>query len=414
MELIESLNRTVKVALDDGTAASVEEATQLFRSFDLQFVVGPDVQHSPTLQAALVTLLNAGPRTFLGDISVTGELDFSVSIGWWRGKALRDVAESFGVVCTPSPQCHPSLLIGDCIGTRIAHDFQLRLRLTAQGFALSPDDLADASASTSIASGVAAAGAALNECFQFLYFRRAWAGKREIEFALPDGRQSSERSPKSIWVVGLGHVGQAFLWCAGLHAAPGLPMPMLRVQDFERVTASSLSTGLLTSSTDVGLFKAAVAAREMSKLGARCAVALDRADPALPPPTDSDLCIVAVDSFSFRRRLDQLRGLRIVEGGVGDNTSGFTQIQLHALPGRRAAADIWCGADPAATRRISIASRAYQNLIRQSGDECGTTQLAGRSVATPFVGAFLGAVMYSIALRGLLHCDSLAFDVNSL
>jgi hypothetical protein len=32
-------------------------------------------------------------------------------------------------------------------------------------------------------------------------------------------------------------------------------------------------------------------------------------------------------------------------------------------------------------------------LLAESCDECGTTLVAGRSVATPFVGAFAGAVM---------------------
>jgi hypothetical protein len=414
MQLIESLNRTVKLALDDGTAGSVEEAEQLFHSFDVQLVVGRDVQHSQALQAALVTLLNAAPRTFLGEVTVTGELSFRLDIGWWRGEALRDVAGRFGVACTRSLHRRPSILIGDCAGTRIGHEFQLRLGLTSHGFVLSPDSLPAMSTSKNIAAAVAAAGAALNECFQFLYFRRPWAGQREIEFELPGGALPSRSSPSSMWVVGLGHVGQAFLWCTGLHATPGLPTPMLRLQDFDRVTASGLSTGLLTCSADVGHLKAEVAAREMRKTGARCAVALERADPGRPPPPDADLSIVAVDSFGFRRKLDGLGRLRIIEGGIGDGTRGFTQVQIHSLPGQRTAADIWCGADPAATRQISISAPAYQNLLRDTRDECGTTQLAGRAVATPFVGAFLGALMYCIAVGGSPDRDSLAFDVNNL
>ena len=101
MQLLESLNRTMKLALDDGRAGSVKEAEGIFRTFNVQFVVGKDVRRNHGLQAALVTLLNATPRTFLGNITVTGDLDFCLSIGWWQGQQIRDVARHFGVACSP-------------------------------------------------------------------------------------------------------------------------------------------------------------------------------------------------------------------------------------------------------------------------------------------------------------------------
>jgi hypothetical protein len=47
---------------------------------------------------------------------------------------------------------------------------------------------------------------------------------------------------------------------------------------------------------------------------------------------------------------------------------------------------------------VDISRPAYQALLKQTGDECGTTLLAGRSIATPFVGAFAGAVLFGLAL----------------
>ena len=49
------------------------------------------------------------------------------------------------------------------------------------------------------------------------------------------------------------------------------------------------------------------------------------------------------------------------------------------------------------TRVVDISAPAYLALLKQSGDECGTTLLAGRSIATPFVGAFAGALMCGLA-----------------
>lgn len=412
MELLERLNRTMKMALDDGTASSVEMAEQLFQSFHVQLVVGREIVGNRPLQATLLTLLNAAPRTFLGDVTVSGELDVQFDIGWYQGETVRTVAARYGVTCTPCPLPRPTLLIGGSTAS-IDHMFKLHVALDASGFVLSPDGALRPSSSSSIAAGVAAAGVALNECFQFQYFRRAYAGQRVIRFSLPGGHRPTD-SANPTWVVGLGHVGQAFLWCAALNGGPGSPVSAFYLQDFDRVTLSGISTGLLTDWADVGFPKAEIAAAKMAKAGFLCTTVLERAEPAEPPPACAKLCIVAVDSYGFRRQLDKLRGCRIIEGGIGDGTSGFTQIQVHELPGRRSAADIWCGDDPVATRRISLGSPAYQNLLRQNGDECGTTQLAGRSVATPFVGAFLGAIMYASAYDVLVGVDSMALDVNVL
>ena len=61
------------------------------------------------------------------------------------------------------------------------------------------------------------------------------------------------------------------------------------------------------------------------------------------------------------------------------------------------ARDVWAGEDPRASRVVDISAPAYQALLKQSGDECGTALLAGRSIATPFVGAFAGAVLFGLA-----------------
>ena len=51
----ESLNRAIKMALDNGEVSTVEEAEELFAGYRLAIAVGPEMKHSPSLQAALLT-----------------------------------------------------------------------------------------------------------------------------------------------------------------------------------------------------------------------------------------------------------------------------------------------------------------------------------------------------------------------
>jgi hypothetical protein len=45
---------------------------------------------------------------------------------------------------------------------------------------------------------------------------------------------------------------------------------------------------------------------------------------------------------------------------------------------------------------------AYQRLAEESGDQCGTVEVAGRTVAAAFVGATTGALVIAEATRYIL------------
>ena len=80
--LSETMSRTVKMALDSGEASTLEEAETIFYKYQLIIEIGSSVATSPTLQAALLTAVNAGRRAFLGGVSVCGCLDFNLLIPW--------------------------------------------------------------------------------------------------------------------------------------------------------------------------------------------------------------------------------------------------------------------------------------------------------------------------------------------
>jgi len=124
-----------------------------------------------------------------------------------------------------------------------------------------------------------------------------------------------------------------------------------------------------------------------------------------------------VDNVSFRRGMDKLPGKRVIEAGIGDGITGFTKTQLHVFPGPRNAAEIWASGDSKAAEVVSIDAPAYQDLLRKTKDECGTTQLAGRSIATPFVGAFTGACLFNLwvsDISGKNNQSAWNLDINAL
>lgn len=263
-----------------------------------------------------------------------------------------------------------------------------------------------------VEAGVAAAGAALNEAFQHSYRRAPLAGQREIRWKFPGKAHFAPMG--TLWLIGLGHLGQAFLWTAALVGGDRLPQS-IRLSDYDTVSWSSLSTCLLVKARDVGQKKVDVVAEQLEALGVEVQRDYERLNlDAVIVRSAHELAVVAVDNVALRRSLDRLHAARVLEAGIGDGPDAFTRIQLHAFPGPRKARDIWVGDDARAARSVDISQPAYQALLAKSDDQCGTTIVAGRSVATPFVGAFAGALLNRLALdsRGFEYAWS--FDVGNL
>ena len=98
MDLIETLNRTMKLAMDDGRVGSYEEAKALFESFKLRIHVKSGFAAVPAAQAAVLTLLNAAPKTFLGGVELMGAVQEQCTMAWFAGQTLGKVAQSFGAI----------------------------------------------------------------------------------------------------------------------------------------------------------------------------------------------------------------------------------------------------------------------------------------------------------------------------
>lgn len=411
MELLETLNRTMKLAMDEGRVGSYEEAKTLFDSFRLRIQVQPGFSFSLAAEATVLTLLNAAPKTFLGGVELIGPLQERCSRAWFAGKTLGEVAKQYGVaIGTDNSDSVPIICVGDC--TPQDSDFWLGIRMHPDGFTLSPDVIANCGLESSIEAGVAAAGAALNEVFQHVYRNSPLAGQRDIRWKLPGGAIPTAFG--NLWLVGLGHLGQAFLWTAALAGGVSLPQ-VIRLTDYDTVSWSSLSTCLLVTAKDVGRKKVDVVAEQLESLGVHVHRDYERLilDSGIVR-SEHELAVVAVDNIALRRSLDRLHADRVLEAGIGEGSDAFTRIQLHAFPGPRKARDIWIGDDARAARAVDLTKPAYQSLLAKSGDECGTTLVAGRSVATPFVGAFAGALLSILAVNRNSNVYAWSYDVSSL
>jgi hypothetical protein len=262
-----------------------------------------------------------------------------------------------------------------------------------------------------------AAALAVNEAFSFIRTGNATFGRRAVGLSLWNPSPTVDWTkqgldepalcylPARLWLIGLGHLGQAFLWALGLLDYPTPADLSLILQDVDEITPASLSTSILTDSTLVGKKKTRAMATWCEARGFKTTIIERRFSADFHrQPEEPAIALCGIDNALGRQALDQVGFDLLVEAGLGHGYRNYRSMRLHTLPGPRSAASIWKSDDDDAG---SIECRpAYEKLLSDGElDRCGVTLLAGKAVGAPFVGAIAACLALAEVLR-LLHGGS--------
>ena len=410
-DIADSLNRLVKLAMDTGEAESLEDAHRLFAGYRLAVVAGDDVGRSPTHQAALLTVVNAGRRSLLGGIEVEGVADMELLVPVPPYCSLGEAVAGLGGRVVP--RVHPDaplVAVGDAFSTT---ERAFSVRTTFEGWTagvmpLARDGARLAERHEFTPAGVLAGALAVTEAFHHLRENQPAAGRREVGLSLwrpelhwRDAAASGpviERLPAALWLIGLGNLGQAYLWTLGMlpYAAPD--KVQLTLQDFDVLAPSNDSTSLLTNKGLLGRRKTRAMADWAERRGFKTTIVERRfgADFRVAPHEPA-LALCGVDNPLARSAVEDVGFEQVIEAGLGSGTSDFLGFRTHVFPGARKAHDVWERSDVMQDNPVDLP--AYKNLAAAGLDDCGLTQLAGRTVGAPFVGATAAAIVVGEALR---------------
>ena len=407
----DSLHRLVKLAMDTGEAESLEEAQELFMGYRLAVSVGEDTGHSQTLQAALLTIVNSARRSLLGGIEVEGVDGMNLLVPVPPYRSLEEAVAGLGGRVVPSLERRaPLVAVGNA---KPVIRSQFAIRVTFEGWSagilpLDHDDMRLGESHEFTPAGVLAGALAVAEAFQFLRGNQPVAGRRAVglslwrpELSWRDHSASGpaiDRLPSALWLIGLGNLGQAYLWTLGMlpYAVPGEVQLVLQDHDF--LAFSNDSTSLLTCPELIRMRKTRAMAGWAEKRGFRTAI-IERKFKLGFRVHDDDpsLALCGVDNEPARSALEDVGFAKVIEGGLGGGTDDFLGFRTHVFPGGRRAKEVW---KPVETNRVARADRpAYEKLADSGLDQCGLTQLAGRTVGAPFVGAIAAAIVIGEALR---------------
>jgi hypothetical protein len=410
----DAVHRTAKMFADSGEAASLKAAAATLAGYVLQVYVGAEVATSRTMLATVTTAVNAAARAFLGGVRVQLTADPRLTFGWDAGQLLSVAVQRHGgTLVAELRDDAPTICIGDP-GRGVRG--QPILRATHDGWTAG---VVEGSATPLperdyfIPAGVAAAGIAVGEAFQY---RRGdvHAGRRSQGISLwcpgvdwlsaaASGPDDVDIAPSRWWVIGLGHLGQAYLWTIGLLPYANPATIQILLQDDDCITEANESTGLLTRTGWTRRRKTRALAELLEARGLATAVSERRFERGQRPVGEEPrLALVGVDNPETRALLSDAGFDAVIDAGLGGGPLHYLDMQTHVFPAGRRSDEIpaWRAAPMDDARLLELP--AYKELARDSGDRCGTVQVAGRSVAAAFVGATASALVVAEATRLLL------------
>lgn len=409
----DNVHRGVKIALDSGEAKSIGEAYELFRSYRLGLLVGPEITESPAHQAALLTAVNIGARAMLGGVTVAGNIDAPLLVNVPGATTVADAVTSLGAqIIADLPEGVPTLLIGTVDSKVPLPPCTLRVVFRDwRGGVVPLDDQTQVETGDAITpAAILAAAIGVGEVFQHLRGNPI-AGRRTVGMSLwVPGHADWETAPEGpleillpakLWLIGLGHLGQAYLWVLGLLPYEHPEKVMLFLQDYDRLAKSNESTSLLTNSSLIGQLKTRTMAHWAESRGFKTRLVERRYAGGIQVAEDEPrVALGGVDNPEARAAYEDAGFDWIIEAGLGTGPVEYNAIRLHTFPASTTAQSKWGGALTDSKTKTRN-NPAYDQLSADGMEECGLIQLASRSVGVPFVGTVAATLAIAEVLRQL-------------
>ncbi|HWX20149.1 MAG TPA: hypothetical protein VN578_09630 [Candidatus Binatia bacterium] len=388
------------------------EALGILEGLRLNLVCDEKIRTSVALQAALLTAVNVGKRSFLGGVSVSMPSEVPCLLPWPAAGSLNGLAVEVGATMAKppfSPAAH-TLYFG---GASSPVEDGLTVLCSGWRGGVAPAEQAvSVDSPQDFALGGVLAGA-LGVAKGFLRVTglssRFVEGPQGVSLWRPDLDWLSaeaagprlELLPLKLWLLGLGHLGQAYLWNLGLLPYPRSRPATVFLQDFDRVVAANWNAGLLCGEGSPGQYKTRLCGSWLEARGFGTRI-VERPFDELTKRSGEEpfIALCGFDNVKSRSLLEGAGFDLVVECGLGGTTENFDDVVLHTFPGSsQKASEIWGeGAGGTGPARGGALAKAFGDL-----EDCGIllATLEGKAISSSFVGAYAGALVVGELLRGL-------------
>lgn len=418
----DGIDRTAKILIDSGKVGDHEAASRYLDGLILQIAVGPEIERDPAAQAALATVVNAGRRAYHGGVLVHLELDSILTAGWTNGMTASQVVSRYGgTVVNQLTDGHPTLTIGRpklAVGGPVLH---LTWKGWTGGVVQSSNDMLCGRGISP--AGILAAALGISETFQ-QQLGAVVPGHRDVGISLwaPDIDWRVEDAmgppllylPADLWLLGLGHLGQAYAWTLGLLPYATPTELQLGLVDFDYILKGNTATQLLTSNNDIGRRKTRTIAAALDDLGFTTRIVERAFDMNFHPVSHGNqvrneptFALAGFDDVAPRRalKLGKDNFARIVDAGIGVGVGEYLDMVIHSFPAAEDPKDAFYD-DPRTSHPLEQVyedeiARQVKGGIEANAARCGMLDIAGVTAGAAFVGTVASTLVVADILRVL-------------
>lgn len=392
-------SRLTKLVVDKG-GRSFEEGEDFFLEQKLVVHVDETVAATRAGQAAILTVVATASRCFLGGVEVRGggKNEFLLNLPF---KNLGAAVHGHGARAVSSPTF--SIYIG--VQAQSPHEgVALYWDGWRAGVRTANEKVVFGSGNNPL-SGIVAAGLGVSQALSFVLGNRR-AGRMNWDINLWNPLRPDEVGPsivglpKALWFIGLGNLGQAYLWCLGLLPFKNSGDLELVFQDFDFIKPENWITSILTTEDWVGKRKTRLVDEWARARGFTTRIYDFPLNKKFQVPNNEVYYALAgLDSIEARLFLEGCQFPFIVSAGLGATVDDFHHFGLEVFDDFFKPSRIFENSPGSMGNENDLLSLpAYAEGIDEKVP-CGKLEIAKSSAAVPFVSIVAAALAVSQLLR---------------
>ena len=422
MMITPETSRISKIMVDSGKC-SFKDAEARLMAATLVIHVDPACADTPAAQAAVLTAVVTGIRCFLGGVWLTGAIEHPLILPM-KAATLAEAAVRLGArTDIPIAATMRTVVIGSA-PSRLA-GWTVRAWWDNWSAGVRPvSDPTPPGCGRNSLSGIAAGALAVAQAF-LAEQGDIQAGRSSHTLSLWSPDTADDPGPQrfylpdALWLVGLGNLGQAYLWSLALLPYRKSEDLMLVLQDEDTIRDVNWGTSILVPRRHYGMLKTRMAEDWALERGFRVR-RLDRFldGSTVRYPGDPPIALSGLDRITARKLLGNVDFERVIDCGLGGTAATYRRFRLGVFDPAYTAAQHFNGVEDQSGKEQNIRLKAYQDAMAEDpAAACGMGELAGASVAVPFVSMFVGTLAVAQAIRiasGQPHARSMVGSVDCI
>jgi hypothetical protein len=415
------VSRIALIALQNGSAATLEEAERQIADRSITILAVGHGHVDRAWQAAVIAAAELAARSF-GRVNIMTKASEELLVGGpYRGQKLGHALDEIGI--------HRVSALADSDVIVVIGDDSIEPRAIYAAWdgwtasaALRPVAAGGERDTSNVIAAIAAAALAISEAFHYLLNELGSdAGYRTVSMNLwgEDVQPAAPLrfAPSAWWLVGLGHLGQAYAFTIAHLSYRESGAVEVVVQDTDVTSFANHSTSILTP-RGATVMKTRIVASALDRAGLRTRIIERRmSDQTGPDPAEAGhLALIGVDNLAARRLISSMGWARTIDAGLGHRAANYGAITIHSFPSAKRSDEIEAWREHHQVEERIPLVPGFQDLESRF-DHCGIIELAGKAVGVPFVGLIAATLAISISIRELQGSGALParrFDLKSL